>query len=134
MTLQLQPRLQKFRDIDLDFDKHPISKDVTTLTNDDAIIRSIRNLVFLNFNEKPFHPEIGCGVRQLLFENFTPLTKILIERTITEAIRNFEPRAKVENVLATVNDDLNGFDVQITFSFLNSKLPKTISLFLERIR
>ena len=62
---------RKFRDIDLDFQRNFVTNDVNVVEDVIAIKRSVKNLVQTNFYERPFHPELGCGVRQLLFENFT---------------------------------------------------------------
>ena len=63
-----------FRDLDLNFTKNPATKDVSVRVGDQAVIRSVRNLINLAFYEKPFHPEIGSSVRQMLFEPLSPLT------------------------------------------------------------
>ena len=63
---------RKFKDIDLDFGRNVVTNDVNTVTDIIAIKRSVKNLIQTNFYERPFHPELGCGVRELLFENFTP--------------------------------------------------------------
>ena len=73
---------RKFRDIDLNFQRHPVTNDIVKIEDVDAIKRSVKNLVQTNFYERPFHPELGCGVRDLLFENFTPITGIFLKRKI----------------------------------------------------
>ena len=70
---------RKFRDIDLDFSRNIVTNDVNVVEDVTAIKRAVKNLVQTNFYERPFHPELGCGVRELLFEPFTPLTKIHLE-------------------------------------------------------
>ena len=65
---------RKFRDLDLDFDRNIVTNDVKVVEDVVAIKRSVRNLVQTNFYERPFQPELGCGIRELLFENFTPMT------------------------------------------------------------
>ena len=57
-----------------------------------GVKRAVKNLVQTNFYERPFQPELGCGIRELLFENFTPMTKVFLENKITEVLLNFEPR------------------------------------------
>ena len=83
---------RKFKDIDLNFTRHPVSNDIGTLEDAIAIKRSVRNLIQTNYYERPFHPELGCGVRQLLFENYTPMTSIFLKRKIEEVLQNYEPR------------------------------------------
>ena len=66
--------VRQYNDLDLFFSKKSGSNDVTQITDVEAVKRSIRNLVLTNFYEKPFHPEIGSGIRDMLFENMTPIT------------------------------------------------------------
>ena len=73
---------RKFRDLDLDFTRNAVTNDVNVVDDVVAIKRAVRNLVQTNYYERPFHPELGCGVRELLFETFTPLTKFHLERKI----------------------------------------------------
>ena len=68
-----------FRDLDLDFTRNPVTNDVNVVEDVIAVKRAVKNLVQTNFYERPFQPELGCGVRELLFEPFTPLTKIHLE-------------------------------------------------------
>ena len=71
-----------YKDLDLDFGRNPITNDVNKIEDVDAVKRSVKNLVQTNFYERPFHPELGCGVRELLFENYTPLTGIFLKPII----------------------------------------------------
>jgi phage baseplate assembly protein W len=81
---------RSFRDLDLNFGIHPIKKDVTKHVNEYAVINSVKNLVLTNFYERPFRPEIGSGVRNLLFEMVDTVTAEQLERAISEVIANFE--------------------------------------------
>ncbi len=71
---------RKFRDIDLDFSRNVVTNDVNIVEDVIAIKRAVKNLVQTNFYDRPFHPELGCGVRELLFENFTPMTRIFYKK------------------------------------------------------
>ena len=106
---------QVYSDIDLFFGPKIGSKDISKLTDFTAVKRSVRNLVLTNFYEKPFHPEIGSGVRDILFEPMTPLTAHVLTRKIEEVIENFEPRAILVGVRATPNLDNNAYNVAIEF-------------------
>jgi phage baseplate assembly protein W len=123
-----------FRDLDLAFNLHPIKKDVTKHINEYAVINSVKNLVSLNFFEKPFRPEIGSGLRSLLFENIDSIIGARIERAIIEVITNYEPRVSVSSVNATAYPDENRYNVTMTFFIINNPNPITIDFFLERIR
>ena len=118
-----------YSDLDLFFTKRSVDKDVNTLTNVQAIRRSVRNLVLTNFYEKPFHPEIGSGVRELLFENATPLTALAINQAITDVIKNYEPRAQLNFVDVNAQLDNNAYDVTVNFSVINGP-PESVDLTL----
>lgn len=128
------PTNRTFKDLDLDFTAHPVKKDVNSFVNEYAIINSIKNLVSTNHYERPFQPELGCNIRRLLFENVDPIIAAQIERTISETIGNFEPRAQVTSVTATAAPDENGYRIEMEFFIVNSANPVTINFFLERIR
>ena len=125
---------REYRDLDLFFTKKSVNKDVNILTNIGAVKRSVRNLILLNFYEKPFHPEIGCGIRQLLFEPFTPVTSIFIRRKVEEVITNYEPRARLDQVIVTESMDRNAIEVRVVFYCMNIANPVTVLTTLQRIR
>ena len=121
-------------DLDLDFTRHPVTNDVVKITDVDAVKRSVRNLINTQFYERPFHPELGCGVRDLLFENFTPMIGIFIRRKIEEVLNNYEPRASISSILVNEQEDRNGIDVVINFYVLNLPNPVSVTTTLQRIR
>ena len=85
MTLQIQTKKKSTRtyvDLDLDFARHPVTNDIVKIEDVNAVKRSVKNLINTQFYERPFHPELGCGARDLLFENFTPMTSILLEERL----------------------------------------------------
>lgn len=126
--------MARFVDLDLDFTLNPITKDVSLKFNDEAVKRSIRNIVLTNSGEKPYVPEFGGNIKASLFENFTPLTVVTLKGQIETAIRNFEPRANLLKVEVTERIDSNELIVSIVFSILNSSDPITLEVPLERIR
>lgn len=123
-----------FKDLDLNFNIHPVKKDINTHSNEYAIINSIKNLVLTNHYERPFQPNIGSNIRQLLFDNLDAVTAASIQREIEETINNFEPRAGISNVNVVAAPDENGYKVELEFFVLNNTSPVTINFFLERIR
>lgn len=125
---------QFFKDLDLDFTRNPITNDIKKIEDIDAIKRSVKNLVQTNFYERPFHPEIGCGVRELLFEPFTPITGIFLKRKIEEVITNFEPRVTLYDISIDQNDDKNRLDVKIYFYVRGVSEPVLVTTFLQRLR
>lgn len=123
-----------FKDLDLNFTLHPVKKDVSKHINEYAIINSVKNLVSTNYFERPFRPEIGSGLRDLLFENVDPVISSQLERAIEETISNYEPRVSIENILVTAYPDDNRYSISMTFYIINNPKPITIDFFLERIR
>jgi phage baseplate assembly protein W len=127
-------RQPDYKDLDLDFFADPTTKDVIKKVGTEAIKRSVRNLVFTNFYEKPFRHYIGSDVRDLLFENATPLTTIYIKDAIVQLLENFEPRIKLNDVTVKEDLDNNGYNISLVYTIRNRELQVTSSLFLERIR
>jgi phage baseplate assembly protein W len=123
-----------YKDLDLNFTPHPVKKDVSRYFNEKAIINSVKNLVSTNFYERPFRPDIGSGVREILFELVDTVSAASLERQITEVIKNFEPRVTVDRVTAAPSQDENGYDVTLEFFIVNLPNPISINFFLERIR
>jgi len=124
-----------YKDLNLNFDVNPITSDVTTVTDVNAVKRSVRNLLLTNHYDRPFHPEIGSNVQYLLFENFGPITGNQLSRQIEELLANFEPRARVETVECFPVPDTNTYDVRIYFYVEN--LPAELQEFqtlLEAVR
>ena len=133
-TKGLSTNSRRWSDLDLDFQAHPVTKDIVTKTDVEAVKRSVRNLILTNRYERPFQPQIDGGVTRHLFELSSPMTKSNIQGAIKTAISNFEPRAEVISVFVGGDLDRNGFDVTIEFRVVNHPNPVTIELFLERLR
>lgn len=129
-----QTTVRTFRDLDLNFTRHPATNDVASRVGDQAIIRSIRNLINMANYDKPFHPEIGGMIRQMLFENISSLTAQNLKKAIQDVITNFEPRVKLRDVVVQAREDMNKFEVSISFYIINQPNPTTITVFLERVR
>ena len=127
--------MRQYRDLDLFFAKKQGSDDISKITDIEAVKRSIRNLVLLNYYEKPFNPEIGSDVRDLLFENMSPLTSVVLARAIEDVIENFEPRVRLINVRAFPNLDRNDYEVTIEFFVVNTPTELVdMTVFLEVLR
>ena len=125
---------RRFRDIDLDFGRNAVTNDVNIVEDVIAIKRSVKNLVQTNFYERPFNPELGCGVRELLFENFTPMTGIFLKRKIEEVLINYEPRIQLQNVAVDDDPDKNRLVVDIYFYVIGVPGPQVVTTFLQRLR
>ena len=122
-------------DLYLFFGKKSSDLDVNTVTDIQAVKRSIRNLVLMNTYEKPFHPEISSGVRDMLFELMTPVTAALLARQIQDVIENFEPRARLVGVKAIPDYDRNSYTVSVEFYIVNAPTELVdLTIMLERLR
>ena len=127
--------VRQYSDLDLFFFKKQGSGDVNRITDIEAVKRSVRNLVLTNFYEKPFHPEIGSGIRDMLFENMTPITAVVLARKVEDVIENFEPRARLIGVRALPNLDRNEYEVTIEFFVVNTPTELVdMTVFLEVLR
>ena len=123
-----------YSDIDFTFTKKPVTADVALSYDDQAVIRSIRNLLLTNHFERPFNPDLGSNLNALLFELVSPLTAASLEREITTMIDNYEPRARVNQVIITPLPDNNAYNAYLSFYIENATLPTTVTLLLERNR
>ena len=127
--------VRQYSDIDLFFGKKSSDSDISKVTDIQAVKRSIRNLVLLNVYEKPFHPEIAGGVREMLFENMTPITAQIIAKQVENVINNFEPRAKLVGVRVQPDLDRNSYELTIEFYVVNAPTELVdMSVMLERLR
>jgi len=121
-------------DLDLNFSANPLSGDISKITNSEAIKRSLRNLVFLNSYEKPFHPEIAGNIRNLLFESEGPFIEVDIKERMQTLINRYEPRVRLREVKVASKPNENSIDISIYFSVGSSSIIDQITTSIERIR
>ncbi|MAL42757.1 GPW/gp25 family protein [Hyphomonas sp.] len=124
----------RFSDIDLNFEMNPLTKDVNILKNEDAVKRSVRNIVLTNFGEKKFQPFFGGNVLAQLFENFSPFTSVQLKKAIERSLFENEPRIDRLVVDVIAENDKNSVDVTVRFTLKNSQEPVLVTFTLERIR
>jgi phage baseplate assembly protein W len=122
-----------YRDLDLSFNIHPTTNDIKPVLDITAVKNSISNLVQTSFLERPFHPEIGAGIRALLFEPVDLFTALSLKDSITTVISEFEPRVK--NVTVQIQDDSerNAYVITIGFVVFNNR-NEQFELYLSRLR
>jgi phage baseplate assembly protein W len=126
---------RSFKDISLSFDVHPVTQDITSLTNERAIIRSIRNLVQTIPNERFFNPDLGSNVRSSLFDFVDFGTASVIRDQILNTISNYEPRVRNVDVEVLPRPDLNEFEVTVIFDIIGQEIPtQQFSFILEAAR
>ena len=130
----IQRNTRTFSDLNLLFTVNPATRDITKRIDEEAIKASVRNLIQTKNFERPFHPEIGCQLNNLLFENLTPPVFQLMKKTVFDVIEKFEPRIVVLDVLAQQRPDNNELDVTIIFKIINSERPITLKTTIQRVR
>lgn len=127
-------RTPDYSDLDLDFIPHPTTKDVVKKTGQDAIKRSLRNLILTNFYDRPFRSYLGSNAQRLLFETANPIVANLLKDAILEVVRNYEPRIDVQGLNVNFDYDNNGYNVTLQYSVKNRPEPVLVTIFLERLR
>ena len=126
---------QQYSDLDLFFIIKTVGSDVNKVTDIQAVKRSVRNLILLNTYDKPFHPEIAGGVREMLFEPMSPIVAVVIASKIEDVITNFEARARLVSVRALPDLDRNAYEVSVEFYVVNAPTELVeFSIMLERLR
>jgi len=133
--MAIQRKSKAFKDISLSFKPHPVTKDLPILTNERAIVRSVRNLVETIPTERFFNSLIGTDIRDSLFDNFTANTVMIIEDQIRATIRNFEPRVGNIGVEVDAIMDSNALNVKVLFDVMGLELPpQSFTFILEPTR
>jgi uncharacterized protein len=123
-----------YSDIDFTLTKRPVLNDIALSYDDQAIIRSVRNILLTKKFEKIWNPDFGSNVDTLLFENISSVIASALEKEISVAISNYEPRVNIKSVLVAPYPDKNAYDVTLTFYIANATQPTTVTVFLERNR
>ena len=119
-----------FKDINLSFNAHPVTKDITVLKNENAIKRSVRNIVNTIPRERFFNPTLGSDVRSSLFNFVDYGTASVIQKQIQIAIENFEPRADNLQINVFPRPDSNEFEVNVIFDIIGQQFPTQEFTFL----
>ncbi len=114
---------QGFKDISMTFQSNPLTSDIIALKNENAIARSIRNIVFTIPGEKFFNESFGSNINRSLFDNIDELSALIINDQITESIENFEPRVDTVKVVTSPDFDNNSFDVVLTYEIVGADIP-----------
>ena len=126
--------VREYKDLDLRFIAHPVTKDVVRRTGNAAIIGALKNLILTNLYEKPFQPNFGSRVRNLLFEDVSFITANILRTEIENTVRNFEPRVGIETIIVEAQPEDNRYAITIRFFINNLEDPVTITMFLEKVR
>ena len=115
---------QGFRDISMSFQRHPLNDDLIALKNEQAIARSVRNIVFTVPGDKFFNEDFGSRVSEVLFENIDNISANLIKQEIKQSITAYEPRVILLSVEVNPEFDNNEFNVKITYKIVGADVPQ----------
>jgi phage baseplate assembly protein W len=124
---------RSFVDLDAALTLNPRTRDVATKTDDNAVRTALRNLIHTRHYERPFRPELGCQIHNLMFELNDPLALIVAQKTIKDAINKFEPRVTLISVTAKAEDD-NELQIAIVYKLRNTEEPALFTTTLTRVR
>ena len=124
-----------FKDINLSFKRHPVTNDLVVIKNEDAIKKSVKNIIFTILGEKPYMPLFGSSVNNSLFELSNPLDHIRISDEIQSTLLNYEPR--ISNIQVTVSNypDSNELNATIQYDITGmASLSQTVNVILQPAR
>jgi uncharacterized protein len=129
------PTFQTFKDLSVTFKKHPVTDDLVTVKDKASIVQAITALLLTNKGERPFKPDLGCGIQQSLFEPLDYATGGLIRSQVVEVIKKYEPRIVLDNVEVIPDEQNNGYEVELFYTIVGrDDTPIAVEFFLERTR
>ena len=124
-----------FKDISMTFQVNPLSNDLIALKNENAIARSVRNIIFTVPGEKIFNPDFGTSITESLFELLDETSAAVIKDQIKYSLETYEPRIRLIDVIVVPDYDGNGYDVEISYSIIGADIdPQQISFILQATR
>jgi phage baseplate assembly protein W len=123
-----------YSDLDFSFTKTPGRNDIALSYDDMAVVRAVRYLLLTKHYERPFQPNLGSGIEQLLFEPISPITAATLKTEIESVITNHEPRVNLVQVTIDEDIDRNAYSITIEFYIGNNVQTTSVNLILERTR
>jgi len=129
------PTFQTFKDLSVTFKKHPVTDDLVQVKDKAAIVQAIQGILLTRKGERPFQPELGCDVQNMLFEPLDYASAGTIKQEIRETIDRYEPRVTVTKLDCTPDFDNNGYNVEMLYTIVGREdVPVGIEFILERTR
>ena len=129
------PEVSTFKDLSVTFKKHPVTDDLVTVKDKAAVAQSIKGLLLTRRGERPFQPELGSGLQNLLFEPLDYGSAAMIKQEIGKCINKYEPRVRVQKIYCNVDFDNNGYNVEMQYKIVGrDDRPVAVDFFLERTR
>ena len=129
------PEVSTFKDLSVTFKKHPVTDDLVTVKDKAAVAQSIKGLLLTRRGERPFQPELGSGLQNLLFEPLDYASAGAIKQEIRETIGRYEPRVTVGKIKCNPDFDNNGYNVEMQYTIVGrNDIPVAVEFILERTR
>jgi len=129
------PTFQTFKDLSITFKKHPVSDDLVTVKDKAAIVQSITALLLTRKGERPFQPELGCDIQNILFEPLDYGSAGILRSEIADVLNRYEPRIRVNTINCVPDDMNNGYEVELSYTIVGrDDTPVAVEFFLERTR
>ena len=129
------PTFQTFKDLSVTFKKHPVTDDLVQVKDKAAIVQAIQALLLTRKGERPFQPELGCDVQNMLFEPLDYASAGSIKQEIRETVSRYEPRITVGKIICKPDFDNNGYNVQMQYTIVGrNDVPVGVEFILERTR
>ena len=129
------PTFQTFKDLSVTFKKHPVTDDLVQVKDKAAIVQAITGLLLTRKGERPFQPDLGCDVQNVLFEPLDYASAGIIKKEIKETLLRYEPRISVDRILCDPDFDNNGYEVELNYTIVGrDDTPVAVDFFLERTR
>ena len=129
------PTFQTFKDLSVTFKKHPVTDDLVQVKDKAAIVQAIQGLLLTRKGERPFQPELGCDVQNMLFEPLDYASAGTIKQEIREAINRYERRVSVTLIECEPDFDNNGYNVEVQYTIVGrDDIPVAVEFILERTR
>ncbi len=129
------PEVSTFKDLSITFKKHPVTDDLVTVKDKSAVAQSIKGLLLTRRGERPFQPDLGSGLQDLLFEPMDYGSAALIKKEIRETLNRFEPRISITKLMCYPDLMNNGYDVELEYKIIGREdRAVALDIFLERTR
>ena len=123
-----------YSDLDFDFTRHPVTGDIIKVVDATSVKRGIRNILLTETTERLFQPEVGSGIKGLLFEQMSDITAQLLEDQVRSAVESWEDRADVVEIVVTPDEEYNRYRVAVTFRIVNQLEEQALEVYLQRER
>ena len=129
------PSFQTFKDLSVTFKKHPVTDDLVAVKDKAAIVQSITSLLLTRKGERPFQPDLGCDIQDILFEPLDFASAGTIKQEIRNTLSRYEPRAFVEQLRCEPDFENNGYNVELQYTIIGrDDIPVAVEFILERTR